>query len=147
MSADVAEKWLLSGLNAIIVRISLKPIEHNLMKGKPLSSQKGQAEAFFLIDDRGRWWILKKFHSGVDLDYKYLTRIGGLLPKDDGFVCGTKRYVLSRGTLWKTRGCHYAKDLDRWLHGTVLMPRVSGLDWATLGACRGTCRGADVFGS
>jgi len=132
MSADVVEKWLLSGLNAIIARISLKPIEHNLMKGKPLSSQKGQAEAFFLMDDKGNWWILKKFHSNANLDYRYLTKIGGLLPKDDGFMCGMKRYVLSRGTLWRTRGYHHAKDLDTWLDGTVLMPRVTGLDWATL---------------
>ena len=67
MSAEAVENWLQSGLNAIIYRVSLKPVEHNILKGKPLSSQKGQAEAFFLIDDRGNWWILKKFHNACYL--------------------------------------------------------------------------------
>lgn len=132
MPAEVVEKWLVSGRNAIIARISLKPIEHNLLKGKPLSSQKGQAEAFFLIDDNNNWWILKKFHSNSILDRKYLSRVGALLPKEEGFICGTKRQVLSRGALWKTRGYHYNKDLNNWLDGTILMPRIAGFDWACL---------------
>jgi serine/threonine protein kinase len=132
MSAEVVEHWLKSGRNAIVCKTSLKPIEHNLLKGKPLSSQKGQAEAFFLIDDNGNWWVLKKFHSNSTLEHKYLSRVGALLPKEDGFKCGTKRQVLSRGALWKTRGYHYNKDLDKWLDGTILMPRIVGFDWGCL---------------
>ena len=132
MSAEIVEHWLASGRNSLIARISLKPIENKRMKGKPLSSQKGQAEAFFLIDDKGNWWVLKKFRSNASLDHRYLSKIGDLLPQHDGFVCGTRRYVLSRGALWKTRGFHYTRDLDRWLDGTVLMPRVTGLDWSAL---------------
>jgi serine/threonine protein kinase len=132
MSAEVVERWLTSGRNAMINHISLKPIEHNLLKGKPLSSQKGQAEAFFLIDDRGTWWILKKFHGNCNLDRCYLTQVSALLPKEDGFACGTQRQVLNQGTLWKTWGYHYNRELDRWLDGTILMPRIQGLDWAGL---------------
>ena len=112
MSEEV-QYWFTSGRNAIINRRSLKPIENKWRKGKPLSSQKGQAEAFFLIDDAGKWWILKKFHGNCNLGHKYLMKISILLPKEDGFACGTQTQVLSRGTLWKTGGYHYSKDLDR----------------------------------
>jgi len=132
MSAEVVEHWLTSKCNAIINRMPLKPIEHNRRKGKPLSSQKGQAEAFFLTDDRGKWWILKKFHGNCNLDHRYLSRVSSLLPQKKGFACGTQRQILSRGALLKTWGCHYSKDLDRWLDGTILMPRIEGLDWAGL---------------
>ena len=97
MPAVVMEKWLHSGLNAIIFWVSLKLAEHGLLKDKPLSSCKGQAEAFFLIDDNGNWWILKKFHNARKPDYRYLTRVAPLLPKHEGFVCGNERYILSRG--------------------------------------------------
>lgn len=130
MSAEVVETWLQSGRNVVINQLSLKPIEHALLAGKPLSSQKGQAEAFFLVDDYGNWWILKKFHNTSNLDRRYLNQIGPLLPKENGFLCGTERRVLSRGILQNTAGCHYDRDLDRWLDGTILMPRVTGFDWA-----------------
>jgi hypothetical protein len=132
MSAEVVEAWLQSGRNAVINRLSLKPIEHALLAGKPLSSQKGQAEAFFLIDDAGYWWILKKFHNTSNLDRSYLKKISSLLPKEDGFLCGIERQVLSQGILQKIMGYHYDRDLDKWLDGTILMPRITGLDWAAL---------------
>ena len=132
MSAEIVEHWLASGRNAIINSISLKPIEHNLMEGKPLSSQKGQAEAFFLVDDQGNWWILKKFHGNFDLDPQYLRSVSTLLPNDEGFMCGTKRQILNAGTLWKTWGCYFNRDLSHWLDGTILMPRIDGVDWAGL---------------
>lgn len=132
MSATVVEHWLKTGQNAIISKVSLKPIEHAILEGKPLSSQKGQAEAFFLIDDYGNWWILKKFHNSSNLNRSYLSRIASLLPREDGFLCGTERRVLSHGVLRKIAGCHYDRDLDKWLDGTILMPRIIGLDWAAL---------------
>ena len=132
MPAEVVEHWLQTGRSGMICQIALRPIENALFKGIPLSSQKGQAEAFFLIDDKGNWWILKKFHSNCNLDRTYLARIGSVLPRDEGFACGTERSVLSQGSLQKARGCHYCRQLDSWLDGTVLMPRIAGLDWATL---------------
>jgi hypothetical protein len=130
--AKVVEYWLQTGHNAIIDKISVKPIEHALLKGKPLSSQKGQAEAFLFIDDNCNWWILKKFHNNRNLDRGYLNRVSSVLPRDNGFACGTRRQVLSRGALHQTIGYHYSTELDTWLDGTVLMPKVAGLDWAAL---------------
>ena len=132
MSANVVESWLASRYNALIKQISLRPIENKLRKGKPLSSQHGQVEAFFLIDDSGNWWILKKFHGNCKLDRQYLTKVSKLLPGDEGFAYGTKREVLGKGALLKTRGYHFSTDLDGWLDGTILMPRINGLDWAGL---------------
>ena len=84
MSAEVVERWLASRHNAIIGQISLRPIENTLRKGKPLSSQHGQAETFFLIDDNGEWWIIKKFHGNCKLDPQYLTKVSELLPGASG---------------------------------------------------------------
>jgi serine/threonine protein kinase len=132
MPAKIVENWLQTGQNAIVGQKSLKPVEHALVKGKPLSSQKGQAEAFFLIDDNGNWWILKKFHSNCNLDCSYLNKVSSLLPREEGFLCGTARQILSIGALKRIHGCYYSNDLDHWLDGTILMPRVTGLDWACL---------------
>ncbi len=132
MSAEVVEVWLQSGRCVRICQVSLRPIEHALLTGKPLSSQKGQAEAFFLIDEDGNWWILKKFHNNCNLDRNYLNRIGSVLPRHKAFSCGTERHVLSQGTLQNILGCHYSPDLDNWLDRTILMPRISGLDWAAV---------------
>ena len=132
MRCDPVEKWLLSGRSALIGPLRLKPIEHPYARGKPLSSQKGQAEAFFWIDEYGRWWILKKFRPTCILDPAYLTRVTSLLPRESGFVCGTERQILTPGAIQKGKGFYYSKDLDSWLDGTILMPRVKGVDWACL---------------
>jgi serine/threonine protein kinase len=132
LSCEPVEQWLISGRSALIGPHRLKPIEHTYAKGKPLSSQKGQAEAFFLIDERGTWWILKKFRPTCLLDPAYLTRVASLLPREPGFVCGTERQILTIGALQQGGGYHHSRDLDRWLEGTVLMPRVKGIDWACL---------------
>jgi hypothetical protein len=132
MPDDLVEYWLKSGRNAYIAGFSLKSIEHKNMKGKPLSSQKGQATVYFLIADNGQWWLLKKFHNNQSLNKKYLNKIKRLLPENEGLTCGTKREVLSCGALNKTAGFHYSNELDNWLDGTILMQKVDGYDWACL---------------
>jgi serine/threonine protein kinase len=132
MSAEVIEKWLKTGHSAIINQRFIKPIEHNLLKGKPLSSQKGQAEAFFLIDDKSGWWLLKKFYSTCKLDRAYLGKVGSLLPKNPGFVCATERQILTKSSLVRGKGYYYSKQLEQWLDETILMPKVNGIDWSTL---------------
>lgn len=62
MPAEVIEKWLKSGRYAQVNGTRLRPIEHNILKGTPLSIQRGQAEAFCLTCDKGENYILKKFH-------------------------------------------------------------------------------------
>ena len=41
-----------------------------------LSSQKGQAEVFFLVDKNGQSWILKKFYTHCALAPEYLRQDG-----------------------------------------------------------------------
>jgi len=132
MAAEEMGEWVQDRRYAVVNQKRVKPIEHNRLKGKPLSSQKGQAEAFFLVDDKGNWLVLKKFHRGRTPDRKYLIEVGSLLPRDPGFACGTDRQILSKGTLAKTKGCYYSAELDRWLDNTVMMPKLNGLDWTAV---------------
>jgi len=132
MAAEVMEQWVKNGRYAVVCQRRIKPIENTRLKGKPLSSQKGQAEAFFLKDERGHWLVLKKFHSGRSPDRAYLSKVGSLLPRDPGFTCGTDRHILSKADLVKTKGYHYNAELARWLDGTVMMPKASGYDWTTV---------------
>lgn len=132
MAAEVMEEWVKNKRYAIVNQRRVKPIEHERLKGKPLSSQRGQAEVFFLVDDKGNWLVVKKFHSGRTLDRTYLVKVGSLLPSDPGFMCGTDRQILSEGALAKTKGCYYSTKLARWLDGTVSMPKVNGYDWTAV---------------
>jgi hypothetical protein len=82
MRCDPVERWLLSGRSVRIGPHSLTPVEHSHAKGKPLSSQKGQAEAFFLKDEHGAWWILKKFRPTCALDSDYLRKVTSVPPRE-----------------------------------------------------------------
>ena len=64
MSNEVVEKWLKSHKFAQVNGKRLRPLEHTLLKGTPLSVQKGQAEAYWVSDENGQNWILKKFNNG-----------------------------------------------------------------------------------
>ena len=132
MPAEDVEKWLESRRPAQVNGQRLRPLEHTQFRGMPLSIQRGQAEAFCLIGKDKRQWILKKFLPGKIPDRKYLESISSLLPKDDGFISGTDRQVLTTRTLSKNNGSYYTTGLARWLDGTVLMRRIPGVDWGTL---------------
>ncbi|NLX15202.1 MAG: serine/threonine protein kinase [Phycisphaerales bacterium] len=132
MPAEVMEQWLRSGKAAQINGGAFFPLEHGQWKGIPLSIQRGQAEAFILVDPAANRWILKKFHQQRGLERPYLMAISILLPREEGFKSGTERQILSAGMLHKQRGAHYCKALDHWLNGTILMPRIQGMDWAAL---------------
>jgi len=80
MIDDIVEYWLKTGKNALIGNTSLKPVEHHIMEGKPLSVQKGQSIVYYLLADNGEWWLLKKFLNNQSLDKNYLSKIKGLLP-------------------------------------------------------------------
>jgi len=132
MAADVVEEWLASCQPACVNGMCLRPVEHGALKGTPLSIQKGQAEAFCLIGDDGRQWILKKFHAGRQPERGYLEAIRSVLPKGEGFLSGTARDVLSSASLTRGPACHCSAALAFWVDGTVLMPRISGIDWASI---------------
>jgi len=131
MSAEIMDQWFDSGLFANINQLQLKPLEHKLLTGKPLSCRKGQAEVFFLTDQNGNWWLLKKFYSSCSLEREYLERISSILPDHDGFHCGTARQVLSTSSLSAANNNFSGNQLSQWLDNTVLMPHVNGVDWST----------------
>lgn len=130
MSHEVVDKWLKSHKFAQVNGKRLRPLEHTLLKGTPLSVQKGQAEAYWVSDENGQNWILKKFNNGKGLEPTYLNAIPSLLPKDNAFKAGTQRQVLSACTLNRNTGCYYTAALANWLDGTVLMPKIPGCDWS-----------------
>lgn len=132
MSGQNVEQWLKSRKYAMICRKELMPVEHPLAPKKPLSSQKGQATAYFFRDRSGNWWILKKFHQACPLDRSYLKSVSVLLPAHEGFICGTSRQILVSGDLIKSPGHYYTIPLNQWLDGTILMPQVRGQDWSNL---------------
>lgn len=132
MSDEIVEKWLRSRKFAQVNGKRLRPLEHTSLKGTPLSVQKGQARAYWFSDENGQNWILKKFNNGKDLDPAYLNAIPSLLPKDDAFIAGTQRQVLSSCTLNRNTGCYYTAALANWLDSTVLMPKISGYDWSAI---------------
>ena len=129
MSCEPIEKWLKSGKYAKLNGIYARPVEHQLLKGSPLSVQKGQAEVFPLISDDNRRWMLKKLYPGKRLDRHYLESVSRIIPKDDGFVAGTNRQILSHSKLVKENGRYYSPKLAEHINDTILMPQIKGSDW------------------
>lgn len=131
MSGPV-EKWLLSGKAACIGNLRLRPMSRTDLIGSLLMIQRGQASAFWLKDDQGRVWILKKFHPGKMPDRSYLQAVGRLLPKHSGLIAGTDRRFLCSSDLNSKWGTYKSAEFAAWLDGTLLMPRVSGSSWFAL---------------
>lgn len=132
MSSEPMEQWLHNGGFAQIGPHRLKPREHPDMSGTPLSIQRGQAEAFVLDDDNGGRWIIKKFHTGCGLDADYLRAVTQSLPPHDGLTAGTRRLILTRADLSMGNGDFHSRALAQWLDSAILMPRIAGVDWASV---------------
>ena len=130
MGYSAVEKWFKTRRYAQVNGSRVRPIEHPVLKGVPLSIQKGQAECYCLICDSGDRWILKKFNKGKDLNRSYLLNVSSILPRAKGFLAGTQRQILSSGKLTKKPQCYYAEDLAIFLDNTILMPQITGTDWA-----------------
>ena len=101
MAYDPVEKWFKSRKYAQVNGSRVRPIEHPLLKEVPLSIQKGQAESTCLISEDASKWILKKFHKGKGLDRSYLVSVSSLLPRNEAFLAGTDRQILSSEKLTK----------------------------------------------
>lgn len=127
---DIVEAWLKSGKHAEFAGLRLRPNENPLLKGAPLSIVRGQAQAFYLTDDNGLDWILKKFTPARIPDRAYIKAIGSLVPRRPGFQSGYIRRVLSKRDV-SGSGFHGA-DFESWVENTVLMPRINSDDWAAL---------------
>lgn len=131
MSGPV-EKWLVSGKDACIGDLRLRPKPRTDLVRSPLMIQRGQATAFWLKDEKGGVWILKKFHSGKMPHRSYLQAVGRLLPKHAGLIAGTDRRFLCSSDLNSKWGSYKSAEFAAWLDGTLLMPRVSGSSWFAL---------------
>ena len=132
MSDDALSGWVRSGRHAQLDGVQALPQKHRLLRDTPVIIQRAQAKALFLSARDGARWILKKFHQGRCLDGDYLRAVGSVLPRHDGFRSGTARKLLAQNDHRQAPGCYYSSDLARWLDGSVLMPRISGCDWAAL---------------
>jgi serine/threonine protein kinase len=127
---DTAETWLNSGEYAEIAGNRLRPIESRLLKGTPLVTVRGQAQAFYLQDDCGLEWILKKFSPAKIPDRAYINAIQPLIPKRAGFQAGYLRKVLMTTDVAPTG--FYNAQFALWIENAVLMSRIKSDDWAGL---------------
>lgn len=126
---DIMDKWLQSRKKAVLEGISLRPRESCFLRGTALIVSRGQASVFFL--QNGSNWILKKFLPGRQPNMLYIKAIQTVLPKNQlGFESGTQRKVLSGASI--SRQGFFSQEIVQWLDQTVLMPEVSGIDWAGL---------------
>lgn len=120
--------WLTRRQPAVVGSLELRPRQHPSLSTVALSVKRGQAEAFYLQASDGSEWVVKKFHQGMTLDRAYLDSIGALLPSADAFVVGRTRRILESANV-AVKGM---PELVRWFDGTVLMPRIKGVDWAAM---------------
>jgi len=129
MAAQEIEAWLHSGEVATIAGLRLKPRPHPLTPLTPLLISRGQAAAFYTVADDGSQWIIKKFHPGRSPDAGYLQAIRSIIPGFDSFKAGKERKILSQADL---SDGYQSRALGDWLAGTVLMPKISGIDWVAI---------------
>lgn len=127
---DVAEAWLKSGKYSEMAGLRLRPIENPKFKGLPLSTARGQAQAYYLRDDNNFDWIMKKFLPAKIPDSTYINAIQSLIPPRPGFQAGYRRRVLSGSDV--ARSGFYSADFAAWVENTVLMSRITCDDWAGL---------------
>jgi len=129
---DVMDKWLKSKKFAQVNGVKLKPVKNPIYPDIALSTQKGQSEAFCCVCEAGEQLIVKKFNNGKELNTDYLNSVSALLPRHEAFRAGTNRQILSATMVKRASGYYYTAELSKCLDGTILMPRIDGLDWASV---------------
>jgi serine/threonine protein kinase len=130
-----ADAWLHSGQYADIAGLKLRPIENTLLKnpllkGIPLAVMRGQAQSFYLTDDKNFDWVLKKFPTTRSPNDTHLKAIQPLVPHRPGFQSGYLRQVLTRTDV--SASGFFSTDFASWIENTVLMPRIRDVAWAFL---------------
>jgi serine/threonine protein kinase len=86
--------------------------------------------AYFLVDNVGRGWILKKFLPEQEFDPAYTRAIKALIPALPGFESGFQRKVLKSSGASSVGFCN--REFREWIDGTILMPQVVAPSWAEL---------------
>ncbi len=106
------------------------PLEHPQLKAIFITSVRGQAQAFYLTDDSGLDWILKKFSPARIPDSTYINAIQSLIPHRPGLQAGYLRRILAKGDVKKSG--YFNPEFAAWIENTVQMPRIKSDDWAGL---------------
>lgn len=132
MCDDELKRWMHSGQYAQVNGARLRPLKHPALPEMPLVVERGQAAALFARAADGSDWIIKKFYEGRCPDKQYLREVSHVLPRHPGFRSGTDRKVLTPADLRHECDSYFSSELEHWLAGTVLMRRVTGVDWASL---------------
>lgn len=127
---DAVHIWLKSGELTQIAGPGLRPIENRFLKGEPLFVQRSRARVFYLKDDSGRDWVLKKFFPRSLPSWSHLNAIKSLIPTIPGFEAGYKRLVISEKNVANARSID--RELLSWLENTILMARTPGTAWAAV---------------
>lgn len=131
MPSPQVDRWHESRLPVRLAGRRLHTVPHPVGHG-PLSSARLQGEAFYLEDDEGGRWILKKFNPRHRPSEAYIRSVSRCLPLHRGFQSGLERTVISSGDLVDEPGCHATEALSAWLEDTVLMPRIHGTSCAEI---------------
>jgi len=131
---EVVDDWLSSNLTARISGLDLKPIPHPILPNSAQCVVKGQASVFFLRQyPHGHTWLLKKFAPSRRPSDLYLEAVTRCLPGGASFfTCTQRRLLTARHLDWRSSEYRDA-NLAGWLEGTVLMPKVPGSPWASIG--------------
>ena len=132
MPSEIVDKWFNSKKPAQIDNTRLILRESPIVKGKPLSVQQGQAEVFFAKSSNSSKYILKIFHNGKNPNTAYLNKATSILPSHRALHCGTERKILTKNSIRKEPGVYYSNELANYFDGNILMPFISGLDWASV---------------
>jgi serine/threonine protein kinase len=129
---DVIQSWLGSGEYAVLNDTVVKPCRLDEMSPAPLMARGKQGSAYYLIDDQGESWILKKFFPETQPDNAYLETIQALVPRRPGFESGIERQVLRSSSV---SGLGYSEtEFLAWVEGAILMPQVMSPTWSEVAA-------------
>lgn len=130
---DIMNNWLNSGMTARIAGIDLLPTRHPVLKSSVQCVTKGQATVYFLRQTlHANTWVLKKFTPAKKPTNEYLTSISNCLPGGgEFFSCLQRRFLTAEH--FDIHNSNYKNSrLVSHLEGTILMPKVPGMAWASL---------------
>jgi len=130
---DVTNSWLQSGQTIRISGLDLRPLAHPILDKTVRCITKGQATVFFLEQvPHGRIWLLKKFTTGRRPTDEYMQAVNDYLPGGPGFYTCTQRRLLCREHIDRRNSTYRQSEMENFIEGTILMPKVPGTTWASV---------------
>ncbi|MFY9620637.1 MAG: serine/threonine-protein kinase [Pyrinomonadaceae bacterium] len=129
---DIVQSWLSSRRYAVLEGIAFIPRAVDDMSPLPLATKGEQGTAYYLTDENGRGWVLKKFFPEAQPDPAYSSAVQLLIPGRPGFESGFERQVLESSSV--SSSAYADPEFQAWIDGAVLMPQVMSTTWADLAA-------------